>query len=146
MGLGNLYDFFRDGVAPGKGLGETVYNAETLAAAADRNAAIAQLGAEGKSEAAAAAVERFASIYGAEAGNLALKSMSLGGVLVCGNIAARMLPCPAAGRLHAGLPRQGALHEGAREGAGRGGARLGRRAGGVDAGGAGESLRLTPCA
>jgi glucokinase len=92
MGLGNLYDFFRDGVAPGKGLGETVYNAETLAAAADRNAAIAQMGAEGKSEAAAAAVERFATIYGAEAGNLALKSMSLGGVLVCGNIAARMLP------------------------------------------------------
>lgn len=92
MGLGNLYDFFRDGLAPGRGLGETTYNAEILAAAPDRNAAIAQLGADGKSRAATAAVERFAQIYGAEAGNLALKSMSLGGVLVCGNIAARMLP------------------------------------------------------
>jgi glucokinase len=96
MGLGNLYDFFRDAVASGKGdgkgLGETTYMAETLAAAADRNAAIAQLGAEGKSRAAEAAVAKFAEIYGAEAGNLALKSLSLGGVLVCGNIAARMLP------------------------------------------------------
>jgi glucokinase len=95
MGLGNLYDFFRDGVAgasPRTGLGESVANGEAIERAADRNAAIAQLGAEGKSAAAAAAVERFASIYGAEAGNLALRSLSLGGVLVCGNIASKMLP------------------------------------------------------
>jgi len=37
-------------------------------------------------------VELFATIYGAEAGNLALKSLAVGGVYVCGNIAARMLP------------------------------------------------------
>ena len=37
-------------------------------------------------------VETFCSLYGAEAGNLALESMSLGGVLVCGNIASKMLP------------------------------------------------------
>jgi glucokinase len=95
MGLGNLYDFFRDGVGSGGatiGLGETVYNEQAIATAPDRNAAIAKLAAEGTSKAAVAAVDRFVSIYGAEAGNLALKSMSLGGVLVCGNIAAKMLP------------------------------------------------------
>jgi len=88
MGLGNLYDFFRDA----QGLGETPGNTERLASASDRNAAIGQLGVEGKSRAATAAVERLVAIYGAEAGNLALKSMSLGGVLVCGNIAGKLLP------------------------------------------------------
>jgi glucokinase len=96
MGLGNLYDFFRDGLAgpagPASGMGETVYNEQAIASAPDRNAAIAKLGAEGTSRPATAAVERFVSLYGAEAGNLALKSMSLGGVLVCGNIAGKLLP------------------------------------------------------
>src|SRR5450631_4595751 len=66
--------------------------ADALAAAPDRNAAISKLAADGKSEAAGRALSLFASIYGAEAGNLALKTLSLGGVLVCGNIAAGMLP------------------------------------------------------
>jgi glucokinase len=92
MGLGNLYDFFRDGPRPHGGLGESFENDKAIAAASDRNAAIAQLGMEGKSKTAAIAVERFAAIYGAEAGNLALKGLTLGGVLVCGNIAKRMLP------------------------------------------------------
>jgi len=93
MGLGNLYDFFRDGLDVKRpGMGESAANAEALAKAPDRNAAIAKLAAEGKSRTATLAVERFVSIYGAEAGNLALKSMSLGGVLVCGNIASKMLP------------------------------------------------------
>jgi glucokinase len=65
---------------------------EALAASPDRNAAVSKLGQEGKSEPAAKAVERFVSIYGAEAGNLALKGLATGGVLVCGNIAASMLP------------------------------------------------------
>ncbi len=46
----------------------------------------------GRSEAASRAVDLFASMYGAEAGNLALKCLAVGGVFVCGNIAARMLP------------------------------------------------------
>jgi glucokinase len=85
-GLGNLYDFF----LTAKGVAETAANASVVAAAADRNAAIAELAVGRKSEAAARAVELFASVYGAEAGNLALKTLSVGGVFVCGNIAARM--------------------------------------------------------
>ncbi len=88
MGIGNLYEFFRDV----QHMGETSANEEALAKGADRNAVIGQLGVEGRSKPAAAAVERLAMIYGAEAGNLALKSMALGGVLVCGNIAGKLLP------------------------------------------------------
>jgi glucokinase len=87
-GLGNLYDFFRHA----KGVSEDAGNAQALADATDRNATITQLGLAGASEAASRAVDLFASIYGAEAGNLALKTLALGGVYVCGNIAARMIP------------------------------------------------------
>jgi glucokinase len=87
-GLGNLYDFFHEA----RGVPESRQHAAAIAAAPDRNAAIAELGAAGKSKPAARAVELFARIYGAEAGNLALKTLAVGGVFVCGNIAARMLP------------------------------------------------------
>lgn len=80
-GLGALYDFFaskagREPKAVGKMLAE-----------GDRNAAIAELGLSGKYEPAKKAVDSFATIYGAEAGNLALKGLTLGGVFVAGNIA-----------------------------------------------------------
>jgi glucokinase len=87
-GLGVLYDFFLEA----KRMKERPEIVDALAAAPDRNAAISNLGQEGRSEPAAQAVERFVSIYGAEAGNLALKGLATGGVLVCGNIAAKMLP------------------------------------------------------
>ena len=54
----------------------------------DRNSAIAQLGLNASSHAAARAMALFSSIYGAEAGNLALNSLAIGGVYVCGKIAA----------------------------------------------------------
>jgi glucokinase len=87
-GLGNIYDFFRQA----KGVSESAQNAEILAAAADRNAAISDLGLSGQSEAAARSLQLFATLYGAEAGNLALKTLALGGVFVCGNIAERLVP------------------------------------------------------
>ena len=46
---------------------------------------------------AAHALERFASIYGAEAGNLALKMVALGGVYVGGGIAPRIRSVLASG-------------------------------------------------
>ena len=103
MGLGNLYDFFR----MGKNVSETSENAQAVGAAADRNAAIGELGLAGKSEAAAQAVNLFARIYGAEAGNLALKSLAVGGVYVCGNIAAKMLPVLEKGTFRAAFDAKG---------------------------------------
>jgi glucokinase len=83
-GVGNLYDFFRDA----KGVSETHDNSRVIAAAIDRNVAIAQLGINGTSHAAARAMALFSSIYGAEAGNLALNCLATAGVYVCGKIAA----------------------------------------------------------
>jgi glucokinase len=87
-GLGNVYDFFRQA----KGIEESTANTEAIAASADRNATISTLGLSGASEPATRALQLFATIYGAEAGNLALKSLAVGGVYVCGNIASRMIP------------------------------------------------------
>jgi glucokinase len=85
-GLGRIYDFFvrRQG-------GESFDIAEKLASG-DRNANIAALGLAKKSRPAAAAVDLFARIYGAEAGNLALKGLALGGVFLLGRIATTIIP------------------------------------------------------
>ena len=85
-GLGALYDFFaakagREPKPVGKRLAE-----------GDRNAAIAEIGLSGAYEPAKKAVDAFANIYGAEAGNLALKGLTLGGVFIAGNIARHIVP------------------------------------------------------
>jgi len=102
-GLGNLYDFFR----LAKGIAETPANVHLLTSAPDRNAALGQLGLQGSSDAAIRAVELFARIYGAEAGNLALKTLAVGGVYVCGNIAVTMLPLLDKGIFRAGFEAKG---------------------------------------
>jgi glucokinase len=86
-GFSALYDFFRDE----KKMTESRENVEMLADAHDRNAAIARLGAAKKSEIAARAVDLFSRIYGAEAGNLALKTLATAGVFVAGGIAAHLV-------------------------------------------------------
>jgi glucokinase len=109
-GIGNLYDFFRQA----KGVAETTANTEAIAGAVDRNAAISELGLSGGSEAAARALQLFAAIYGAEAGNLALKSLALGGIYLCGNIAERLIPILAGGAFRRAFlekGRMGALME-----------------------------------
>jgi glucokinase len=49
-------------------------------------------GLSGKDPVAARTVERFVSIFGGEAGNLALKVLATGGLYVGGGIAPKMLP------------------------------------------------------
>ena len=80
-GLGAMYDFFAS-----KAGREPKPVAKKLSEG-DRNAGIAELGLSGTYEPAKKAVDLFAKIYGAEAGNLALKGLTLGGVFVAGNIA-----------------------------------------------------------
>src|SRR5262249_21125962 len=85
-GLGALYDFFLS-----RGGRETEEVARRLAGG-DRNAAIAELGLARTHAPAAQAVDLFARIYGAEAGNVALRELALGGVYVIGNIGKHIVP------------------------------------------------------
>lgn len=58
----------------------------------DPAAAIARAGMERRCEVSARALHRFTSVYGAEAGNLALKGLTLGGVWLAGGIAPKIAP------------------------------------------------------
>jgi len=86
-GLVNIYDFLRDA---GHG-GETGPVAERLQRD-DPPAVITGAALNGESPLCVRAVELFAALYGAEAGNLALKIMATGGVWLGGGIAPRILP------------------------------------------------------
>jgi glucokinase len=86
-GLGTLYDFF----TARSSRREPVAVAERLASG-DRNAVIAELGLAREHEPAEQAVDLFARIYGAEASNVVLREMAVGGVYVVGNIGRIIVP------------------------------------------------------
>lgn len=85
-GLHTLYQFFRD---TGRGV-EPQWLADELTQH-DPAAVISQAGLEEKNEICVQALNLFASLYGAEAGNLALKVMATGGVFIGGGIAPKIL-------------------------------------------------------
>jgi glucokinase len=87
MGMTGIYEFLRDV----KGAKEPVWLAEKIAAAPDANSVITEMGLAAKSELCAKTLDMFVSAYGAEAGNLALKVLSVGGLYVGGGIAPRIL-------------------------------------------------------
>jgi len=86
MGLTNCYDFLRDV----RGVEEPASVAARMASE-DPNAVITELALAAKSEICEKALDMFVSAYGAEAGNLALKILSAGGLYVGGGIAPRIL-------------------------------------------------------
>jgi glucokinase len=86
-GLVSIYRFLRD---TGRGE-EPKWLAERMAME-DCAAVISKAALEGKSPLCEQALDIFVSIYGAEAGNLALKIMATGGVYVGGGIAPKILP------------------------------------------------------
>lgn len=83
----NIYDFL---LARG-GTPESPAVAARLADG-DRNATIAAEGLAGEDPLCAETVDLFCAIYGAEAGNLALRGVAVGGVYVGGGIAPKLLP------------------------------------------------------
>jgi glucokinase len=86
-GLRNIYDFLRD----------TRVEAETselkteLAQAADAVPVISQHALNGDSAICVRALGIFVDVYGAEAGNLALKMLATGGLFISGGIAGKIL-------------------------------------------------------
>jgi glucokinase len=87
-GIGTIYDFFRQK----RGVKEAAAIAHQIEDAKDRNAMIGELGTAKKSDACVQTLALFAGIYGAEAGNLALKFLATGGVFLAGKIASAMVP------------------------------------------------------
>ena len=83
----NIYEFLRD---TGKGKEEPWLSEEIKAG--DPSAAVSRNGLTGKSPLCEQAVNLFVEIYGAAAGNLALKLLALGGVFIGGGIAPKILP------------------------------------------------------
>jgi glucokinase len=82
-GLLNIHGFTHDGAC------------EAVAAepdAAGRPSLISQAALDGRCAGCVRALELFVSIYGSEAGNLALRSMATAGVFLGGGIAPRILP------------------------------------------------------
>jgi glucokinase len=87
MGLVNIYEFLRER----SGEPEPNWLRQELVEH-DAGAVISRAALDGADPVCAQALDRMVSIYGAEAGNLALKIMSTGGVYLGGGIAPRILP------------------------------------------------------
>ena len=104
-GLADLYRFMRD----------TEHGEEPPAARErfdqdpDPAAAVTAMALDGSCERARLALERFVGIYGAEAGNVALKFLAVGGVYVGGGIAPRVLPVLRDGRFVRAFTGKGRL-------------------------------------
>ena len=87
LGMKNLYRFFRQR----SGIAEPAWLAAQLLQG-DLGAVVTQAGLAGRDPVCVDALDCFTRNYGAEAGNLALKMLALGGVYIGGGIAPKMLP------------------------------------------------------
>ncbi len=86
LGLQNVYAFLRDE----KGMEEPAWLKERMQHE-DPNAVIGELSLAGTSELCVRTLDIFTSSYGAEAGNLALKVLAVGGMYLGGGIAPKIL-------------------------------------------------------
>jgi glucokinase len=87
MGMTSIFEFLRDV----RGMEVTPTLAGQIAAAHDPNSVITEMALAGRSEICERTMDMFVSAYGAEAGNLALKILSVGGLYIGGGIAPRIL-------------------------------------------------------
>lgn len=86
-GFGHLYDFLID-----QNFAPPCPDVPGVNSDIDRNAVISRLGIAGKDALCSEAVRLFVELYGAETGNLALKSLATGGVFIGGGISPKILP------------------------------------------------------
>ncbi len=105
-GLTNIYMFLRDG----RRMEEPEWLRQRMETE-DPNAVIGEVGEEGKSELCAKALEVFAAAYGAEAGNMVLKVLAIGGMYLGGGIAPKMLKTMRGGAFMRAFTDKGRLSE-----------------------------------
>jgi glucokinase len=107
MGLPHIYAYLRDsGNAE-----EPAWLAEQLAAAADQTAFIVNTALDNKAQLCTDALNLFFSVLGAEAGNVALKVLAMGGVYLGGGILPRIIPALKKGPFMEAFCRKGRLSE-----------------------------------
>jgi glucokinase len=85
-GITNIYEFLRDV----KGMEEPTWLRDRIRTE-DPNAVIGEAGEQGTSELCAKTLEMFVSSYGAEAGNMVLKVLAVGGMYLGGGIAPKIM-------------------------------------------------------
>ena len=86
-GLFNIYRFFKES----RGFEEPQFLTEQFAAADDPSAVVSKSALANGAEICVKSLELFVSIYGAEAGNLALRAKSVRGLFIGGGIAPKIL-------------------------------------------------------
>ena len=86
-GLFNIYKFFKEN----RGLGEPQWLTERFAGGDDASAVVSKTALAGEAEICVKSLELFVSLYGGEAGNLALRAKSLRGLYIGGGIAPKIL-------------------------------------------------------
>jgi glucokinase len=87
-GIRHIYDFLRDT----KRAEEPAWLKEQLSTEQDQPPLISRLALEGKAEICTQTLAIFVSVFGAEAGNCALRYMTSGGIFIGGTIAAKIAP------------------------------------------------------
>jgi glucokinase len=105
QGLADLYRFLTE---THRGAASATV-AHRFATAEDPAAIVTEAALDGSCERARLALERFVAVYGAEAGNLALKALAVNGVYVGGGIAPRILPFLSAGAFARAFAAKGRL-------------------------------------
>ena len=97
IGFSHLYDFLCD-----QGFAPPCPDVPDANDGIDRNAVISRLGVAAEDPLCAEAVRLFVELYGAETGNLALKSLATGGIFIGGGIGPKILPAMQEGKfMHA---------------------------------------------
>jgi glucokinase len=87
-GIGHIYDFLRsEKAAPESSIVAKAFRREP-----DRAAVISRFGAAGRDRLCRETLAFFVSLYGSEAGNVALQYRATGGLYVAGGIAPKILP------------------------------------------------------
>lgn len=105
-GISTLYEFLKE-----RGSYDEPKMLLEASSEEDKNALISRCALEEKNPLCVEVLEIFSEIYGAEAGNLALKSLSLGGVFIGGGIAPKILPFLEEGRFLEAFKSKGRFRE-----------------------------------
>lgn len=106
LGIQNIYEFLREV----KKMEESPELRDRLKNE-DPNAVIGELGDSGKDELCARTLEVFVSAYGAEAGNMALKVLAVGGMYIGGGIAPKILKTMRSGTFMKAFTDKGRLSD-----------------------------------